>query len=322
MTAFEAFIARQDQVRRDRPDALLLGETRIARALAALRPAAAPPPSKQLHRCDLARAWCAARAMPAAWSSRALVCEGVRHALALVLPALDAPVGLPLDVYPVYAQLAADAGVATVGFPTFPDFDFDRIAASGARHLVVPCPLKLHGRAWTYDEFAAAARWLAGDPGRRLVLDGVYAFGQPLAAGVRALIETDQVLYLDSLSKGWLHAQVFGTAVVPARDLDRLAPIFRAASPSQDKLAVAAGLIGGDTPARVEAALAALRTRTVAALAARGLIVDEPARGYLLPVPCPAGRALADHGVITIPIDVFGGGDGDWSFASALSLAA
>jgi aspartate/methionine/tyrosine aminotransferase len=325
MTPFEAFIALQDQLRRDRPDALPLGETRIARALAAIRPTLAPPTGERIYRCDLARAWCAQRGMPAAWSARALVCEGVRHALSLLLPQLDAPVGLPLDVYPVYARLAAQAGVATHGFPTFPDFDLARIfasSASGARHIVLPCPLKLHGRAWTDDEFAAAARWLAGDPARRLVLDGVYAFGQPLAPGVLALIETDQVIYLDSMSKGWLHEQVFGAAVVPARDFDRLSPIFHAAPPSQDKLATAAGLLATDTPARLDAALGALRTRTLATLAARGLVAPAPPRGYLIPLPCAAARALADHNVVAIPLAVFGGAaDAEWSFASALSLA-
>lgn len=38
MTAFEAFLAWQDRLRRDRPDALQLGETRAARALGAIRP--------------------------------------------------------------------------------------------------------------------------------------------------------------------------------------------------------------------------------------------------------------------------------------------
>src|SRR5262249_49700741 len=157
----------------------------------------------------------------------------------------------PCDVYPVYEQIARRAGVATLQFPTFPDLDLERVWASGARHVVLPCPLKLHGRAWTAAELAAATRWLTGHAGRRLVLDGVYSFGQPLAPGVLALVKTDQVIYLDSMSKGWLHEQVFGTAVVPARDLARLAPVFRAAPPSQVKLAAAASLLETATPDRV-----------------------------------------------------------------------
>ena len=321
MTAFEAFVAWQDRLRRDRPDAIQLGETRIARALGAIRPEVPVPPQTTIHRCDLARAWCARRGMPAAWSARALVCEGVRHALALLLAQLDAPIGLPRDVYPVYAQIARRAGIATREFATFPELDLERVWASGARHVVLPCPLKLHGRAWTDDELAAAARWLAADDDRRLVLDGVYSFGQPLAPGVLALIETGQVIYLDSMSKGWLHEQVFGTAVVPARDLARLAPVFRAAPPSQARLAAAASLLETATPDRVDAELATLRARTIAVLAARGLVARPPVRGYLVPVACSAERALADHGVVAIPLEVFGGAPGSWSFASALSLA-
>ena len=97
--------------------------------------------------------------------------------------------------------------------------------------------------------------------------------------------------------------------------------MFRAAPPSQAKLAAAASLLETATPDRVDTELAALRARTLAVLAARDLVASPPARGYLVPIACSADRAIADHGVVTIPFGVFGGEPGGWSFASALSLA-
>jgi DNA-binding transcriptional MocR family regulator len=315
VTAFEDFIALQERVRRDDPTVLQLGETRIARALSSLRPSIrAPEELPRLHRCHLATAWCARRGMPAEWSARALVCEGVRHALALIFGELarrDEVVAVPSDVYPVYGQLAAGARLATVPIETFPALTFD----TPARYLLLPCPLKLHGRAWSAAELATAAAWLAADRTRRLIFDGVYSFDARLAPAVRALIETDQVIYLDSLSKSWLHEKVFGTAVVPAQDFAAWAPIFRAAAPAQTSLFVARTLLEHAVP--VAAELELRRTRTLAALAERGITAAAPSSGYLIPIELAAQVALAHHRVLVIPFAVFGGSR-PWSFASAL----
>lgn len=315
MSAFEDFIAHQERVRREDPSVVQLGETRIARALAALRPVIAVPAElPKLHRCHLATAWCARRGMPAEWSARALVCEGVRHALALIFGELarrGETVAVPSDVYPVYGQLAERARLATQPIVTFPALLFQ----TTARYLLLPCPLKLHGRAWSDGELAAATAWLAADRSRRLILDGVYSFDAMLAPAVRALIETDQVLHLDSLSKSWLHEKVFGTAVVPAQDFAAWAPIFRAAAPAQASLFVARALLEHAVP--VAAELEARRTRTLATLAERGITTAAVTRGYFIPIELAADVALARHRVLVIPFAVFGG-TGAWSFASAL----
>jgi aspartate/methionine/tyrosine aminotransferase len=309
VTAFEDFIELQQRV----PTTTLhLGETRIARALAALRPVIdIPDDVPKLHRCHLATAWCARRGMPAAWSARALVCGGVRAALALIFGELRGEtVAMPRDVYPVYWELAERAGLSAIAIDTFPELQF-----ADVRYLVLPCPLKLHGRAWTAAELEAARRWLAADRSRRLILDGVYSFDAMIAPDVIALIETDQVIYLDSLSKSWLHEKVFGTAVVPVQDAARWMPVFRAAAPTQAALFTARALL--EAPVAVEAALASRRTRTLTALATRGLTPAAPARGYFIPIEIDARVALERHDVLLIPFAVFGG-TAPWSFASAL----
>ena len=315
MTAFERFIAHQDRVRHEDPSVVQLGETRIARALAALRPdIAVPAELPKLHRCHLATAWCTRRGMPESWSPRALVCEGVRHALALIFGELarcGESIAVPSDVYPVYGQLAAAAGVGVEPIATFPELAF----TATARYLLLPCPLKLHGRPWTDVELAQAHAWLATDPQRRLILDGVYRFDALLSASVRALIETDRVVYLDSLSKSWLHEKVFGAAVVPAQDFARWAPIFRAAGPGQAALFVARGLL--ERTVAVAAELAERRARTLKILDARGIHAAPVSSGYFIPIAMPADDVLARHHVLVIPHAVFGGTRA-WSFASAL----
>ena len=184
----------------------------------------APPPA----RCTdaiLAREWCRVRGFPETIAARALVSRGVRHSLAIFFAYLareSATIALPSDVYPVYRALADAAGAHTVRVRTFPELELDRVLGMEADHVLLPYPLKLHGRAWTSAEIARATAWLAERRERRLWLDGVYSFGLPLDGSLTGLLATDQVVYLDSLSKGWLHEQVFGVAVVPEQDLRAL----------------------------------------------------------------------------------------------------
>ena len=188
---FAAFVAWKAQVKQERPHVVDLSETSIAAAFADLRPSpSASSATGHVHRCDLARTWCRVRDLQDSLVGRTLVSEGVRHALMTVFRVLGAsrcPVALPSDVYPVYWQIAAEAGVTALSFDTFPRFDVESIlsgvAAAGASVALLPAPLKLHGRRWTAKEAATACRWLAERPDRRLILDGVYSFGCDLVTG-------------------------------------------------------------------------------------------------------------------------------------------
>ncbi len=215
---FAEFLAWQGHVRREQPDVVPICETRIAHAFATMRSQLGSAASK-VHRCDLAREWCRVRGFPETIAARALVSRGVRHSLAIFFAYLareSATIALPSDVYPVYRALADAAGAHTVRVRTFPELELDRVLGMEADHVLLPYPLKLHGRAWTSAEIARATAWLAERRERLLWLDGVYSFGLPLDGSLTGLLATDQVVYLDSLSKGWLHEQVFGVATSPA----------------------------------------------------------------------------------------------------------
>jgi hypothetical protein len=227
-------------------------------------------------------------------------------------------------VYPVYWRLAADARLAALRIETFPELDTAAVFASARSERVtdvlLPCPLKLQGRSWTPAEVTLASRWLAEDAERRLLLDGVYSFGRPLDAAVLTLLATDQVYYLDSLSKGWLHEQVFGTTIVPERDAAEQIPRFRAAGAPQELLHLADVLLTEfeGFPDRLCARIDGLRTTLSSELRDRGLVVNDAATGYLLYVEGDAREILERHGLLTIPVSAFGSERDVWSIASAL----
>ena len=328
---FAAFIEWSRSLRASCADLIDVAETRIAHALAPLRPEVAVPETfPRLHRCHLAPVWCALRGLPPQAARAAFACDGVRHGLELLLRAFAQAgrrVAIPCDVYPVYWRIAAATGVATSELNTFPDFDLPKLLAQatsdGASVVLLPAPLKLHGRAWTAAEADVAARWLAEDGERRLVLDGVYAFGRPMDATMLQLIATDQVFYLDSLSKGWLHELVFGMALVPERDRESLQDIFRTLQPSQRQLFVARELMTRfhDFPARLANELALRRALLAQRLAKAGVTSCSVAQGYLVVIEADPRALLAKHRVLALPASIFGSARRDLSIASALPAA-
>jgi aspartate/methionine/tyrosine aminotransferase len=325
--SFAQFIAWSARVRDENPGVHSFAETRISRALQSLKPTLAYDPSvPRVYRCDLVKAWCVKKGLLTD-KRTSLACEGVRQALKTLFTvfAQEAErVAIPQDVYPVYARLADEAGLVPVAFPTFPDFDpraiFDTASAAGANQVLLPCPLKLHGRAWSDEEVCIAQEWLLESPAHRLILDAVYDFGAPLDAVSRHLSETDQVIYLDSLSKGYLHAEVFGAAVVPEQDVARFTSAFRALSPNGEKLAGAEVLLrdAADVPSRVAQALNTRRAAMLTVLARESLTVRPVASGYLVPVHLSAEQLLLRHSILAIPASVFGCADPTWSLASCL----
>ncbi|HEX7639903.1 MAG TPA: hypothetical protein VF457_16015 [Burkholderiaceae bacterium] len=328
---FAAFIEWSRPLRAERTDLLDVAETRIAHALADLRPEVTIPETfARVHRCHLAPVWCALQGLPPEAARTAFACNGVRHGLELLLRAFARAgrrVAMPRDVYPVYWRIAAAAGVATSALDTFPAFDLSQLlaqaTADGASVVLLPAPLKLHGRAWTAAEADVAARWLAQDGERRILLDGVYAFGQPLGTALLRLIATDQVFYLDSLSKGWLHELVFGMVLAPQRDGESLRDIFRALQPGQRQLFLARELMTRfhDFPRRLAHELDRRRAELARRLADAGVAARPVTRGYLVAIEASATALLANHRVLALPASVFGSPRHDLSIASALTAA-
>jgi aspartate/methionine/tyrosine aminotransferase len=324
---FTEFLVWSRHVSRTVPSGRRLCETRIARAFAPIQLTVdVPVKFATVHRCDLARLWCEVRGLPSR-STTALICEGVRHGLGLIFKVLAQArqrVALPRDVYPVYWRIALEAGLETVGVETFPCFDLQAILEACARSetsvVVLPFPLKLHGRRWTEKEVDQAVVWLHKAPQRRLILDGVYSFGLELGTFTKRLLETGQVIYLDSLSKGWLHELVLGVAIVPQSDLDAYGNSFRSLRLSQANLFRARGLLCGfhRFPIQLTEEIEGRRDTLRELLNGAGVRVLPAVQGYFLMIEGSASVLLKEHRLLTIPATVFGSGSLHWSIASAL----
>lgn len=324
---FRRFLVWRDSARLVAPEAETYCETRIAHALSHLMPViSSATTSPRIHRCDLVRLWCDARRVRSS-ARTTLASEGVRDSLRVIFKVLarrGATVAMPTDVYPVYLKLAIETELKTIGFATFPTFEIDRIlnaaAVAGAHHILLPQPLKLQGRVWTDEEAATVEGWLRADEQRRLLVDGVYGLGLPLDSVSKRLIETDQVVFLDSLSKGWLHEKVFGVAVIPERDVGVYTPSFRELSPTPSKLFVANELLRRflDVPCQIDRELdtrrKALQNR-ISRTQRQSLPVES---GYLVAVECSSEQLLKQHAILAIPASAFGSRLTEWSVASAL----
>jgi aspartate/methionine/tyrosine aminotransferase len=324
---FRQFLIWSEHVRRVHPQVDRCCETRIARAFSHFQPIpeeAAVPPT--IHRCDLVRLWGKVRGV-ASSPRTTLATEGVRHSLQVIFQLLaesKSVVALPTDVYPVYWQIAAQAQMPAVGFQTFPHFELSRIfsvAAKGGAHVILlPQPLKLQGRDWTEEELGTAEAWLRAGRNRRIILDGVYGFGAPLDSVTRRLIATDQVVFLDSLSKGWLREQVFGAAVIPQQDVAIYTGAFRNQVPSASKLYLAHQLLThfSGVPRRIADEIETRRRVLVERLAPTCRRTISPSSGYLLAIEAASNDLLIQHSLLTIPVSVFGSRFSNWSIASAL----
>src|SRR5262249_12926686 len=132
--------------------------------------------------------------------------------------------------------------------------------------------------------------------------------------------ETDQIIYLDSLSKGWVHEQVFGVAIVPENDFGTFRDSFRRLALSQEKLFQAWEILFNQHqfPITFMAKLDENRASIATFLSRLGLNVLPAAQGYLVAIDRSASNLLEEHHLLTIPATVFGSKLPHWSIASSL----
>jgi len=328
---FMEFVTWAQNIARAQPNIRLFCETRLSKAFKEIRPdMAVQNPAVTAHRCDLARQWCDAYGVSPSKARMTLICDGVRHGLALIFGILAQQgrrVAIPRDVYPVYWMIASDAGVETLGIETFPDFDLEAVLgqmiSADISAMLLPGPLKLHGRKWTDSELAQVTRWLRERGDRRLILDGIYSLGSPLDSQTNRLLETGQVIYLDSLSKGWLHEKIFGVVVVPENDFDLYAETFRSLPARQENLVCAREMLTSHrhVPAMLAKRLAEKREALLTFAKETGLKARPVERGYFVPIEGSVSSLLRNHNVLAIPATAFGSRLSRWSVASALPVA-
>jgi aspartate/methionine/tyrosine aminotransferase len=216
----------------------------------------------------------------------------------------------PEDVYPVYLELAGQAGVPLSTFPTVPRPSLPAVGVGRGREaLLVPEPMVPLGRGLNETETAQIRSWLDEDRERLLVVDCVYTFSERFTKAAETFLAGGQTVLLHSLAKGFLSPDVAGFAIGPAAILEESVHDIR-----DDSLATAVQILqdASDLPQR----LAADFSRRWAAL--HGTIdLPAPATGYFSVIPIAFNELLA-RGQLTVPGSVFGSRTGDWSAVTCL----
>jgi aspartate/methionine/tyrosine aminotransferase len=216
----------------------------------------------------------------------------------------------PEDVYPVYLELAGQAGVALSTFPTVPQPSLAVLGVSRGREaLLVPEPMVPLGRGLNESEASQIRSWLDEDRERLLLLDCVYTFGERFTKTAETFLAGGRTVLLHSLAKGFLAPDVAGFAIGPAAVLGELVHDI-----GDDSLPSAVQLLqdASDLPQR----LATEFSRRWAALN-RTNDLSAPATGYFSVVPVAFNELLA-RGQLTVPGSVFGSRTGDWSAVTCL----
>ncbi len=216
----------------------------------------------------------------------------------------------PQDVYPVYLDLARQAGVALSIFPTVPRPALPPVGVGGGRQaLLMPEPLVPLGRGLDESETAHIQSWLDEDRERLLILDCVYTFGERFTKTAEAFLAGGQTILLHSLAKGFLTPDVAGFALGPASVLKALVDDI---GDDARRAAVHVLREASDLPQR----LASEFSRRWSALR-RTVDVPAPSTGYFSVVPVEF-KALLARKQLAVPGSVFGAHTDDWSVVTCL----
>ncbi|NVJ20777.1 MULTISPECIES: aminotransferase class I/II-fold pyridoxal phosphate-dependent enzyme [Myxococcus] len=303
----DAFLSLRDEWRARRPELVDLAELNVYRSLAPAFAAIEPSTHPEApYRCHLAERFLAHLGLDAQLKSRTQVSHGVRRSLSALfgwLASRNARVGVPDDVYPVYLQLAEEAGVDVVRFPAR-----DGLPALEAIDALLLCePLKPWGRTLAREETERVEHWVRAGPERRvLLIDSAYA--TPPTAWTQRLVHEDLAFVLASLSKGWLLPDHVGLCITPSRWRQDARAVFAPLPKDERKLRIgyAALTEHASRPAQVSELLAG-RARTLDAFTTgRPELRVSPCVGYFSTSRCSFDELL-EQGVLGVPASVFGG---------------
>jgi histidinol-phosphate/aromatic aminotransferase/cobyric acid decarboxylase-like protein len=290
------------------------GQTNVYRALAQRDPEQfgliAPSQDPQAsYRCHLAEQFRHYLGLDdIAYASRCLISHGVRHSLSLIFSSLaaqtDTTLILPRDVYPVYAQLAQQAGIDFDGYEARTGLPWHRLNTTRDWTLLVCDPLKPWGSYLGIQEIDRLVQ-VAIQQGGTLLIDAAYDIH--LAPIWRDHLDADApIAFLASLSKGWLLPGHGGLVVTSDFLANTWREVFQSAEKDLTKFQVAFAALSEHRTriVQVSKTVGLLRGTLVNAMKDRRIPLSQHA-GYfaISPLSC---SALWEQGVLGIPPLVFG----------------
>lgn len=306
---YESFLALREELLKTRPDLVDLAELNLYRSLVPHFPPIHPSTHHEApYRCHVAERFLAQLELDDTLKPRTQVSHGVRRSLRALfglLASRGAKVGVPNDVYPVYQQLAADAGVdmapyaARSGLPALEALD-------ELEALLVCEPLKPWGTALTSNDADRLTAWVREKPTRMLLVDSAYA--TPPTEQTRRLLHNDVAVLLASLSKGWLIPDHAGLCIVPSRWQRDAREVFAQLPKDERRLRIGyAALTEHSSRALEVTAFLAKRAQTLDALTlSRPELRASRCMGYFA-IAERSFDELVHLGVLAAPASVFGG---------------
>ena len=257
--------------------------------------------------------------------ARTVIGRGVRDLLAATFTSVvkkGEDLWLPEDVYPVYGKLAMDAGLTARTFPTLPRPKFDFLTHSAeCATVVLPVPLSPLGRLPDKSESNALLGWLRGSPRRLLVIDAVYTFDFEKSRSFMDLFlggNGDQCIALWSCSKSWLLPQSLGIAMTPSRLAPTLAD--HVVPPSHSDLGKINSALESqpDLWSLQQKAFTFEWQRLAPIIRSVDRNWEPPPSGYFSVLEVPFSSLLNEHGILSVPLSVFGGKHDDFSIVTCL----
>jgi histidinol-phosphate/aromatic aminotransferase/cobyric acid decarboxylase-like protein len=303
----DEFIKIREQLRKSQPQLIDCSEMNLYRSLAtfdATRFGAIPPSNnpKAAYRCHAAEAYLSFLEWPDEMKKNIHVSHGVRRSLSAIFSMLakqKKSIAIPDDVYPVYQQLALEAGVETKFWSArngIPEHEFlTQIDA-----ILICAPLKPWGTRLSSMELNRLDKWANGNENRMLVFDCAYAVPDD---SLTKLIREEKAIGLLSLSKQFLIPDHLGLCIAPERFRMDLRNAFLPLPKDELKLRVAFEALEFHSarPQNVAHAVTVFSESAHSKLNINGLNFN----GYF----SSSEKTFEDHlqnGILGIPASVFG----------------
>jgi histidinol-phosphate/aromatic aminotransferase/cobyric acid decarboxylase-like protein len=293
------FLAQREELKRSRPELIDRAELNLYRSLGPRFSVIAPSTHREApYRCHLAERFLAHLELPAGWKARTLVSHGVRRSLRALF-GLVQRVAIPSDVYPVYLQLASEAGVQVVPYESTLELGLREDCDS----VLICEPSKPWGTALTDQQTDALITWARN--GKLIIIDSAYA--TPPTKNALRLLESGHAALLCSLSKGWLIPDHGGICIVPEDWMSRARAAFAALPKDEAKLRIAYAALTEfpNRPREVTASLSAAAKELDAWTLQRPELKLNPCVGYFA-VSERSFEELLALGVLGVPAAVFG----------------
>ena len=276
---------------------------------------------KSQYRCHLAEEYLNWLALDEIGKTNILISSGVRHSLGIMLKQTGSWIR-PNDVYPEYGKIEMACGAQAMTYSARAGLPWEMLENSRGWNLLICDPLKPWGGQLDTQKYRRLLSTALRQNGM-IWVDGAYA-KRPHPAVIEAIVEDLPVIWLGSLSKGWLKPWILGAVLGHPNVLGQWRVAFQNEKKDTDKLAFAWDLLTNhpQRPEEVEEICRQARIKLLGELDARGvgMGVSDPGHGYMLRHELPASKLIED-GILALPGSIFIDQEDLWSSQGSILSA-